>query len=242
MIDIHCHLLYHVDDGAKTIEESVAMLDIAQKQGIEGMILTPHYRHGMFDYPRDRIEEHYNRLKPLARERGIQLFLGCEYHVNSGIVKAFDGGRCHTLADTRYVLTEYSHQSELSYIRSMTQELLFHGYIPVIAHIERYACMLQSLEAAGELQNMGALIQTNAAAVLGLESWGIKRYCKKLLKEGYVDIIASDSHNTDKRACHMLKCYEYIAKKFDKAYAQELMHDNPKKIIDSQGDRNGKSV
>ena len=58
MIDIHCHLLYGVDDGAKTIEESVAMLEAAKEQGISAMILTPHYRHGMFAYPKEEIEEH----------------------------------------------------------------------------------------------------------------------------------------------------------------------------------------
>ena len=71
MIDIHCHLLYGVDDGAGTIEESVAMLKEAREHGIHGMILTPHYRHGMFSYPKEEIEEHFMQLKPYAEKLGI---------------------------------------------------------------------------------------------------------------------------------------------------------------------------
>ena len=97
MIDIHCHLLYGVDDGAKTIEESVAMLEAAKEQGISAMILTPHYRHGMFAYPKEEIEEHFRILEPYAQELGIYLALGTEYHVNSHIVEALDSGRCRTM-------------------------------------------------------------------------------------------------------------------------------------------------
>ena len=78
MIDIHCHLLYGVDDGAKTIEESVAMLEAAKEQGISAMILTPHYRHGMFAYPKEEIEEHFRILEPYAQKLGISLALGTE--------------------------------------------------------------------------------------------------------------------------------------------------------------------
>ena len=102
MIDIHCHLLYGVDDGAKTIEESVAMLEAAKEQGISAMILTPHYRHGMFAYPKEEIEEHFRILEPYAQKLGIYLALGTEYHVNSHIVEALDSGRCRTMAGSRF--------------------------------------------------------------------------------------------------------------------------------------------
>lgn len=232
MIDIHCHLLYGVDDGAKTIEESVAMLKAASAQGVRAIILTPHYRHGMFAYPLDKIEAHFAALEPYASQLGVQLFLGCEYHVNSQITQAFEDGRCHTLADTRYLLTEYSHVSEYSYIHKMTQELLLHGYIPILAHVERYHCMTQDLERAAELQDMGAMLQMNADAILGMEGFGSKRYCKKMLQEGLVDIVASDSHGITERASHLRKCYDVIAKKYDADYAKELMYDNPRKIFE----------
>ena len=92
MIDMHCHLLYGVDDGSPTIEESVKMLVEAKNQGIEKIILTPHYRHGMFAYPKEKIEENFEKLKPYGEKLGIQIYLGTEYHVNSQIVDAFQSG------------------------------------------------------------------------------------------------------------------------------------------------------
>lgn len=231
MIDMHCHLLYKVDDGAKTIEESVEMLKKASSQGVDTIILTPHYRHGMFAYPHDKIEEHFMKLVPYARELGIRLFAGCEYHVNSDIVKAFDTGKCLTLAGSRYVLTEYEYQSEFSYIHKMTQELILHGYIPVIAHVERYGCIVADPDCVDELREMGAMIQVNADAVLGLDGRLAKKFCKRLLKNELVDIIASDSHGIENRACHMKECFDYISKKYDVDYAVELLEKNPARII-----------
>ena len=233
MVDIHCHLLYGVDDGADTIEESVAMLKVAKEQGIHGIILTPHYRHGMFAYPREEIEENYMRLKPYAEKLGIDMALGTEYHVNSHIVEALRGGRCRTLAGSRYVLTEYSHDSELSYLEQMTETLVRHGYIPVLAHVERYACMTQDLESVYRLRELGGWIQINADAVLGLDGMAAKRFCKKLLKEELADVVASDCHGIRQRACHMEACYERIAKKYSKPYADRLMTDHPAGILEN---------
>lgn len=231
IIDIHCHLLYGVDDGAKTIEESKAMLQEARRQGITGIILTPHYRHGMFSYPRELIEENFAMLQPYAGEQGITMALGTEYHVNSHIVEALEGGRCLTLAGTRYVLAEFSHDAEYSYIYQMAQELIFHGFVPIIAHIERCAAITRDMECAYQLKSLGAWIQINADAVLGMEGTAVRRFCKKMLKAGYVDVIASDSHGTVRRACHMDRCYALLEKKYGREYADKLLHHMPYKVL-----------
>ena len=112
MIDIHCHLLYGVDDGSKSLEESVEMLKIAKKQGITGIILTPHLRHGMFKHPLEKIERHYKKLMPYANKLGIELKLGTEYHVATDMIDAFHGGLkgiyhigCHMILCTHRVFT-----------------------------------------------------------------------------------------------------------------------------------------
>lgn len=231
MIDIHCHRLFQVDDGSKSLEESVEMLRIAKEQKITAVILTPHYRHGMFGYPKNEVEANFAALHPYAAKLGIDLHLGTEYHVNSRMMEAFSSGRCHTLAGSRYILTEYSGAGEYTFMEQMTQEAIRYGYIPVIAHVERYRCIVEQPERAAQLQRLGAWIQVNADAVLGLEGWGPKRFCKRLLKEGWVDVVASDCHGIWERACHLDRCYALVEKKYGHARAEELFCENPGQIL-----------
>lgn len=233
MIDIHSHLLYGVDDGAKSIEESIEMLEAAKKQGIDSMILTPHYRRGMFAYQNETIEAHLADLVEVAKEIGIRLYLGTEFHVNSSIIEYLKNERCRTLAGTEYVLAEYSHDTEYGYMRSSVQELLFCGYVPIIAHVERYDALRESLERIEALREMGAMIQVNADAVLGMNGFKIKSYVKKLLKKGYVDFVASDSHGISERANNLGKCRDYLYKKYDNDYVDEILEKNAEKILES---------
>lgn len=234
MIDIHTHLLFGVDDGPKELEESVQMLSGAAEQGISAIILTPHYRHGMFPYNKEKIKEHYEALLPYAREIGICIYLGCEYHVNSRITEALGSGRVMSLAGSSYVLTEYEYESEYEYIERMTQQLISHGYVPVIAHVERYRCLVKNPDYVEQLRNLGAWIQVNADAVLGLDGGAGKRFCKRLLKNGWVNVIASDSHGMQRRGCHMEKCREYLMKKYDERYVEKLFCGNPGKILEAE--------
>lgn len=108
-IDIHNHTLFGVDDGPNHIQESLDMLREADLQGIREIILTSHYRHGMFRYELDEIERNFAELLKQVEENqiNVRLYLGCEYHVDSDIFEHIQEGRVHTLADTEYVLTKY---------------------------------------------------------------------------------------------------------------------------------------
>ena len=230
-IDIHNHTLFGVDDGPEELKESVAMLEHAFEQGIEAVILTPHYRHGMFAYRTETVEQHFSELKAEADRIGIAVYLGCEYHVNSQMIEALRSGKVHSLADTDYVLTEYSYETEYSYISEHTNRLISCGYIPVIAHVERYECFIKKPQLCEELSNRGAYIQINADSVLGLAGKMPERCCKKLLKNEWADIVASDSHDLEERRNNMARCYQFVAKKYGEHYAGRLFYRNPKKII-----------
>lgn len=231
MIDIHCHLLYGVDDGPKDIEESIKMLKVASEQGITDIILTPHYRRGMFKFNKELVLEHKAVLEQEAQEIGIRLHLGTEFHVNGDIIEYLEEGKCLSLADSEYVLTEYEYDTDYSYIFQMSHALLRHGYVPIIAHVERYGCLVRTPKRLEELQEIGALIQINAGAVIGEEGWNSKNFCKKVLKHGWVDMVASDSHGIKKRVCYMEDAYDYISEKYGEKTAYRLMIKNPKKII-----------
>lgn len=231
MVDIHCHLLYGVDDGPKEIAESVKMLESAAEQGVTHIILTPHYRRGMFRFDRELAYSHMEQLKPYASKLGIELHLGTEVYVNGDIIEYLEEGKCLSLAGSEYVLTEYEYDTEYSYIFQMSHLLMRYGYIPVIAHVERYGCLVKNPKKIEELQEIGALIQVNAGAVIGEEGWASKNFCKKLLKHNWVDIVASDSHGMKKRVCYMAKAYDYISDKFGERQSIRLMLTNPDKIL-----------
>lgn len=232
-IDIHNHTLFGVDDGAKSLAESLDILEDMRNQGAQSVILTPHYRHGMFAYPVERVKEHFKELQDATKDWGMELHLGCEYHVNSNIIEAFNTGRCETLAGGDYILTEYSYVSEYSYIQEYTHRLLSCGYFPVIAHAERYACLVKKPALCAELSNMGALIQINADSVLGYDGRAAEKFCKKLLKHQWADIIASDTHDRTERACHMAECRAHVEKKYGSEYAEILFVKNPRRIINN---------
>ncbi len=231
MIDIHCHLLYGVDDGPDSLEESKAMLAEAARQGVDTVILTPHYRQGMFPHDPDTIRKHYAELLPIAKEAGVRLFLGTEYHIDRETVENLKSGRCLPLAGSEYVLAEYSHGEDYAFIRETVQDLLFAGYVPVIAHAERYACLTEDPDLVEELRRAGALIQLNADAVLGKTGRVEKQFCRTVLDGGMADLVASDSHDLKHRPCQMEKCRRSIERKYGESAAERMFEKNQEQIV-----------
>ena len=231
MIDIHCHLLYGVDDGAETFEMSAAMLEDAAKQGITDIIVTPHYRREMFAFDLEEIAERYPVVHQKAKELGINMFLGCECHVNADMLDYLREGRVLTLAQSDYVLTEFSYDCTYDQVRNKMDELLSNGYVPVIAHAERYVVFQKDPEDLEEFRAMGAKVQINANSVLGLDGILVKKTCKKILKKELADIVASDCHDMSSRKSHMRECMDLIAAKYGQRMANKLFVNNPRRIL-----------
>ncbi len=236
MIDIHCHILYGVDDGPRTLEESQNMLREAARQEITDIIVTPHFRQGMFPHDMDKIRSGFFELRKTAEEIGVHIFVGTEYHIDSECVVNLRESRCFSLAHSDYVLAEYSGATEYSYIQDTVRELQFAGYTPVIAHAERYQCLLDDLDLIEELRKGGALIQINADAVLGKDGRPAKQFCKKLLDYGMADFIASDSHDLKERPCRLAECRDYVRRKYGDDTAAWLFETHPAMIIGNSGE------
>ncbi|MGN1158261.1 MAG: CpsB/CapC family capsule biosynthesis tyrosine phosphatase [Agathobacter sp.] len=233
IIDIHCHVLHGVDDGVQTIEEAEQFFRQMAAEGIAGVILTPHYRKGMFETPQSVMAERYRQLYPVAKAAGVIALPGCEYHVDQQMLENISQKRRWTLAGSSYVLTEYSGADDYDYIKGNTYELLSAGYIPVLAHIERIRCLNSDIGALEELSDMGARIQVNADAVLGIEGGTSKRFCRKLLKEDLIDFIASDCHGLKRRPSHLAECADYVERKYGHQLAKKIFLDNPREILRS---------
>lgn len=234
LTDIHCHMLPGIDDGAADAQESMAMLKKAYRDGVRRIIVTPHYRRGMFEPDPRKVLHRYEKVKEKAAQigaNGIELYLGCECHRYSGMAQDLRKGILPTLAESRYVLVEFSGIDPYSRIRAVIYELTSAGFVPIIAHVERCRCMAEHLDNVQDAIDLGARIQVNAASVLGKHGRQLKRYCKKLMKRKMIDYIASDAHDLKVRPLLLRECADYVEKKWGKDIAKRIFVENPSEII-----------
>ena len=151
-IDIHCHILPEVDDGARNLEESLAMLRQEVKQGMEAVILTPHQKPNRPSITAASVLERTQKLQQAATENGIdiRLYSGGEIFCCMDTIELLKQGKAGTLAGSDYILTEFSPEEEWAYIRNCLYELLCEGYRPIVAHVTG----LDILRRKGETQTV----------------------------------------------------------------------------------------
>lgn len=233
IIDIHSHVLPGVDDGSDSPETSYRMLEIASRSGISQIILTPHNKPMHRNVPPHRIAERMKQLQDgLDRHRtAIRLYPGNELYYREGLAEELQSGEAMTLANSHYVLTEFSPNAEYEYIRNGIYSLQVYGYRPILAHVERYRNICLKPEKVGEMVKMGCYMQVNAGSIMGNFGFSAKQFTKKLLQQKLVSFIASDAHDTGKRSPWMSDCADYVMKKFGANYGQELFCDNPMRVI-----------
>lgn len=235
LIDMHCHIVPGVDDGAKNMEMAARMLQAEYRNGVSAVIVTPHYRKGMFETSQRVIDRRFEKLRQAAmRLRSqMQVYLGCEYHTNQDMVQDLQSGKRPSMAGSVYVLAEFSSAHGYAVIRNQVYELIAAGYRPIIAHAERYPCLVKEPVLIEELRELGAEIQLTSGSVLGEDGWRLKRFCNRLLKEKKVQYIASDAHDLQHRAPNLQACAIYLEKKFGRRFAEQILIRNPRKIIEN---------
>lgn len=231
LVDIHCHIIPYVDDGANNMEEAVKMLKMEYAEGVRTIIATPHFRFKMFETPRADVIKQFLILREEAKKigDGIDMYLGCEFHSNMDMVKLLREKKISTMGGSRFVLTEFSGAADFTYIRERILSLVSAGYRPIIAHIERISCLRKDLELIEELVELGAKVQVNTESITG--SFMTKRFCKKLMQEDLLHFVGTDCHGTSYRVPKMQDAYKYVAKKFGREYADEIFINNPLGII-----------
>ena len=233
LFDIHCHILPGVDDGSDSIEESLAMLKKEYEDGVQNVILTPHYRRRMFETPAEKILMKYEELQGRAKQilPEINLYLGAEIHSNLEMIEALQKREQLAMAGSLFVLIEFSEGDEKDYIRERCYNLKAHGYDPIVAHVERYQAVLGNLDFVNELRELGALIQVNANSIIGKDGFRVKRFCKHLMQERMLDFVGSDGHGIKERVPRMGECAAYMEKKMGSGYTKKILIENPSEII-----------
>lgn len=232
LYDMHNHILFGVDDGAKTIQDSLEMLQIAYDDGIRGVICTPHYhpKRGMAHF-RD-VVDNFNILYEAAVKRwsDLKLYLGREVYFRSDVLEEKKDDK-FLMAGTDVMMVEFSTSVEENYMKHAVTDLLFAGYQPIIAHIERYACAVKNKNLAGDLKSLGAYIQINADSVLGKSGFALKGAVKHFLKNQWVDFVSSDAHDVRARRPELSASYAYVTKKYGEDYARLLFRENAVRLV-----------
>lgn len=235
--DIHCHILPGVDDGAKSMEQSMEMIDIAYENGIDTIIATPHHMPEGRNVSPTGIKERVAKLQAYADEKDYDMTIlpGNEIYYHSDVAEMLDEKQICTLAGSSCVLVEFSPMDESRYIRNSLAELQNMGYDPIIAHVERYMSLLKApFEKIQELRDMGILIQVNANSVMGGFGKPTKAIVEKLLKNRLVDFIGTDAHSSGTRSPAIRECAEYLSSKYPADYVEELLYVNAEKYIFSR--------
>ena len=163
----------------------------------------------------------------------MELYLGNEIYYFEATLKDIEEGRALTMADSKYVLIEFMPSTEYRDIQHAVMDVQQSGYYPIIAHVERYECLLKKPAYIEELKELGAFIQVNASGIMGERSRLEKKFIKGLLKKGEVDFVATDAHRDNTRQPYMKKCSEYLEKKFGQEYTKQMLIDNPRAVIEN---------
>lgn len=231
--NIHCHMLYGVDDGAKDARVMHQMLDQAYNGGVRVICMTPHHNPEYFHCPLEVIFRRYKEALEYTKEKypDMRLYLGQEIYFHHDSVEELLSGRCLTLNNTRNVLVEFGPYDDKAVIVGGVEKLLCSGFIPVIAHVERYASLRKSRKDIAELRDRGAYVQVNSASVTGERGFMTKRFVMSLIKSGEVDVVADDCHDLKEKCPRQNAAYKVVRDKFGKEVAGELFLENPLSLL-----------
>ncbi len=227
--DVHAHILPGVDDGAENLEESRQMLQMAYDQGIRGIIATPHYHRGQ-----DVI-----RLKELTRElqeeaekidSGYRIYLGQELMDSEDLLEDLKEGRALTLGGSRYILIEFYPAVSFSHMHQRLRQLQTAGYLPVIAHLERYQCIRKG-ERVRELIQAGNFTQMNYSSLQGNPLQKNTRWCRRQVLDGNVHLLGTDMHHIKYRKPDIKKAVSWLSRNCTRSRLYWMVRKNPDYII-----------
>jgi len=207
-VDIHSHLIPAIDDGAKNMERSIEMILSLKELGYCKLIITPHVS-DMFLNSKENILEGYNRLKEELDRRKIDIDLevAAEYYVDDTFDMLLKKRDILTFGEEKYLLFELSYFTEHQDLEGLIYEIILAGYRPILAHPERYVYFHNDFNRYKELKSTGVLFQINLNSIVGYYSSEIEKVVKRLIKEGLVDFIGSDTHHKQ-HVKSLKKCFK----------------------------------
>ncbi|HEU4963699.1 MAG TPA: CpsB/CapC family capsule biosynthesis tyrosine phosphatase [Bacilli bacterium] len=222
MIDLHCHILPGLDDGAQTLEDALEMARIAVADGITDIVATPHTRDGVYRNDAEAVlaavESFQRELE--AAEIPLRIHPGAEVHVHVEFVENLLDGNTLTIGNGRkYVLLELPVQSIPRFTDELIYELSVEGITPIIAHPERNVALRENPNRLAEWIEQGAIAQVTAGSLLGKMGERAKKTAELMVQRRLVHVVASDAHNSGRRRPELGEAYRVLASLVDEEEA-----------------------
>lgn len=235
-IDIHSHILPGVDDGAKDEKQSLEMLKLAAADGITDIIATPHFHYRRGHATPAQIKAAAAKCQQLIKDAGlnINIYTGNELYYTHELLETVKAGEALTMADSDYVLLEFSPDTERRKIQNAVYQFLSEDYYPIIAHMERYMAFQKHPDFAYAISDMGTYFQLNAGSLLGTAGWSTKRFSRAMLKSGMIHFIGTDTHDIKNRPPQLEKALTWLEKKFGEDEALQYVSKNPQMILKNE--------
>lgn len=233
MVDIHCHILPEVDDGAWDMDTAVTMARIARDCGVKKIITTPHFKGvpreleavGLFQHQLRRL-----RSRLIQEQVEVELLPGAEVLCVPQTLELAKMGRLPTLGTGRYVLTEFYFDAEAGFMEETLEGFLHYGYLPVVAHPERYGAVQRDPELTRRWFHRGIVLQVNKGSILGAFGRRAEDTAVRMLCRGHVHVIASDAHSPQIRTTDLEPARRWCLEQLGQEYTKILLEDNPGRV------------
>lgn len=233
MVDIHTHILPRIDDGPENLEDSIQLINALALSGVTHIVSTSHYYSENISYDRfvDRRSRRLTEIRQAIKEHNIpvDIISGCEVNI-SKLILNLDTVKELCFENTNKILLEIPHQeTELDTALDLIEKIIsYYNVVPVVAHVERYDFFLKKMKNIEYLKDMGCIIQIDAHCLF--ERFRDKRFAIKAIEKGYVDVVASDCHDTTSRKPNLAEAYDVVAKKLGDQ-AVQMLKDNAENVI-----------
>ena len=235
MIDIHTHVLPGIDDGSESMEMSLEMLSVAAESGVRTLVATPHCNipEEYENYADDALLTLWNQLAGSAAEAQIPIKLcrGMEIFATEDLPELLTEKRVWTINETKYFLVEFSFGEAPDFCFQILDDCRDRGFLPIIAHPERYFFLQDDPALAYEFCVAGYGLQVNRGSLLGRFGIGPKRTADLLLNHGLCACVASDAHRPYERSTFMADLRGYLEEEYGEAYMRLLLEENPARIL-----------
>lgn len=232
MIDLHSHILPGLDDGAANLNQAIEMARIAVDCGIRGMAVTPH----CVDDRRINIRSAMMLLRDALQEAQIPLILypGMEIFGHENTAKMLLEGKLLTLNSSRYPLIEFNFNGSGEEETMILESVIEAGYVPLVAHPERYAYLQQDPQILNDWHRMGCLFQVNRGSFLGHFGERSRNLAYEMTARGFTTVVASDAHSNQHRIPWMRDAKNILEREISPVAAQYLLRQNPLKVLKNE--------